>query len=136
MARIADNTISNNIAKRVFEAMWDWGGRGLVPTPPTPSSKQGLKQITDTGAIEALIDEVRCHQRGDGCGVQGRQREGLQRAGRPGNESDQGKANPQQVNELLLEKARLTGSRPAIGNRRAAMRRRVSGRTRTPLQLL
>ena len=52
--RIADNTISNNIAKKVFEALWN--GEGA--TADEIIDKQGLKQITDSGAIEALIDEV------------------------------------------------------------------------------
>jgi aspartyl-tRNA(Asn)/glutamyl-tRNA(Gln) amidotransferase subunit B len=52
--RIADNTISNNIAKKVFEALWN--GEGA--TADEVIDKQGLKQITDSGAIEALVDEV------------------------------------------------------------------------------
>jgi aspartyl-tRNA(Asn)/glutamyl-tRNA(Gln) amidotransferase subunit B len=52
--RIADNTISNNIAKKVFEALWNGEGRSADEI----IEKQGLKQITDSGAIEAIIDEV------------------------------------------------------------------------------
>ena len=54
IARIADSTISNNIAKKVFEALWNGEGQSADEI----IEKQGLKQITDTGAIEALIDEV------------------------------------------------------------------------------
>jgi aspartyl-tRNA(Asn)/glutamyl-tRNA(Gln) amidotransferase subunit B len=51
--RIKDNTISGKIAKQVFEAMWQGEGDadGVIQT-------QGLKQITDDSAIEAMIDEV------------------------------------------------------------------------------
>src|SRR5574343_244902 len=52
--RIADNTISNNIAKKVFEALWNGEGS----TADEVIDKQGLKQITDSGAIEALVGEV------------------------------------------------------------------------------
>ena len=52
--RIADNTISNNIAKKVFEALW----HGEGATADEVIDKQGLKQITDSGAIEALVAEV------------------------------------------------------------------------------
>ncbi|WP_020677426.1 Asp-tRNA(Asn)/Glu-tRNA(Gln) amidotransferase subunit GatB [Geopsychrobacter electrodiphilus] len=53
LGRIHDNTISNKIAKQVFEAMWTSGD-----SADSIIEKQGLKQVTDTGAIEALIDEV------------------------------------------------------------------------------
>ncbi len=51
--RIADNTISGKIAKQVFEAMWNGEGDA-----DSVIEKRGLKQITDSGAIEAMIDEV------------------------------------------------------------------------------
>ena len=51
--RIADNTISGKIAKQVFEAMWNGEGDA-----DTVIEKKGLKQITDTGAIEKIIDEI------------------------------------------------------------------------------
>ncbi len=50
---IADNTISGRIAKEVFEAMWETGkSAGDIV------EEKGLRQITDTGAIETAIDEV------------------------------------------------------------------------------
>ena len=51
VARIADNTISNTIAKKIFEAIWTGEGSSADEI----IEKQGLKQITDTGTIEALI---------------------------------------------------------------------------------
>jgi len=51
--RIADNTISGKIAKQVFEAMWQGEGNA-----DDIIDARGLKQITDSGAIESLIDEI------------------------------------------------------------------------------
>ena len=51
--RIADNTISGKIAKQVFEAMWSGEG-----SADDVIEARGLKQITDSGAIESLIDDV------------------------------------------------------------------------------
>ena len=53
LARIVDATISGKIAKEVFEQMWAQG-----KDADAIIEARGLKQITDTGAIEAVIDEV------------------------------------------------------------------------------
>jgi aspartyl-tRNA(Asn)/glutamyl-tRNA(Gln) amidotransferase subunit B len=53
LVRIKDNTISGNIAKKVFEIQWNEGG-----TADEVIEAKGLKQVTDTGAIETMIDEV------------------------------------------------------------------------------
>jgi aspartyl-tRNA(Asn)/glutamyl-tRNA(Gln) amidotransferase subunit B len=53
LRRIADQTISGKIAKEVFEAMWS-SGQGADAI----IEEKGLRQITDTGAIERVIDEV------------------------------------------------------------------------------
>lgn len=53
LARIQDNTISGKIAKTVFEHMWNGAG-----TADQVIEEQGLKQVTDSGAIEKMIDEV------------------------------------------------------------------------------
>lgn len=53
LVRIKDNTISGNIAKKVFEVQWNEGG-----TADEIIETKGLKQVTDTGAIESMIDEV------------------------------------------------------------------------------
>ncbi|MEN9831941.1 MAG: Aspartyl/glutamyl-tRNA(Asn/Gln) amidotransferase subunit, partial [Pseudomonadota bacterium] len=53
IGRIADNTISNSAAKQVFDALWTGGGEvdAIIEA-------KGLKQMNDTGALEAIIDEV------------------------------------------------------------------------------
>jgi aspartyl-tRNA(Asn)/glutamyl-tRNA(Gln) amidotransferase subunit B len=53
LARISDNTISGKIAKQVFEEMWQ-----CTATADEIIAEKGLKQITDTGAIEAIIDKI------------------------------------------------------------------------------
>jgi aspartyl-tRNA(Asn)/glutamyl-tRNA(Gln) amidotransferase subunit B len=53
LKRIEDNTISGKIAKTIFEALWN--GESDVDAI---IEKQGLKQVTDTGAIETLIDKI------------------------------------------------------------------------------
>src|SRR5690606_39455758 len=52
--RIKDNTISGKIAKMVFEAL----AAGEGATADEVIEKKGLKQVTDSGAIEAMLDEV------------------------------------------------------------------------------
>jgi len=51
--RIADKTISGTMAKKVFETMWNGGG-----DPDTIIDAQGLRQVSDTGAIDAVISQV------------------------------------------------------------------------------
>jgi aspartyl-tRNA(Asn)/glutamyl-tRNA(Gln) amidotransferase subunit B len=53
LARISDQTISGKIAKQVFEFMWH-----SEATADDIISEKGLKQITDTGAIEVIIDQL------------------------------------------------------------------------------
>jgi aspartyl-tRNA(Asn)/glutamyl-tRNA(Gln) amidotransferase subunit B len=53
LARIADNTISGKLAKEVFEVMWADGSDA-----DTVIEARGLKQITDSGAIEKMIEEI------------------------------------------------------------------------------
>jgi aspartyl-tRNA(Asn)/glutamyl-tRNA(Gln) amidotransferase subunit B len=97
--RISDNTISGKIAKEVLEAMW--AGEGDADAV---IAKKGLKQITDSGAIEKVIDEV--------IAKNPKQLEQY-RAGKEAlfgffvgqvMKATGGKANPAQVNELLKKK--------------------------------
>lgn len=97
--RVADNTISTSIAKSVFEAMWNGEGDADAII-----EKQGLKQITDTSALESIVDEVIANNP-----TQVEQyRSGKDKliAFFVGQvmKATKGKANPQQVNEILKEK--------------------------------
>ena len=98
--RIEDNTISGKLAKQVFAALWNGEGADADAI----IEAQGLKQVTDTGAIEAMIDEVIAANP-----------EQLQQY-RDGKEqlfgyfvgqvmkASKGKANPAQVNDILKQK--------------------------------
>lgn len=99
LKRIADNTISGKIAKQVFEYMWNGEGDA-----DTIIAQKGLKQVTDSGAIEKIIDEIM---------VNNPQQLEQYRAGKEKlfgffvgqvMKVTQGKANPAQVNELLKQK--------------------------------
>lgn len=97
--RIADNTISGKIAKTIFESLWNQEG-----DVDSIIEKKGLKQVTDTGAIEALIDKIIAanpQQLAD-------YRSGKDKlfgyfVGQAMKESG-GKMNPQQLNETLKKK--------------------------------
>jgi len=94
--RIQDNTISGKIAKEVFEAMW--AGEG---TADAVIESRGLKQITDTSAIEAIVDKVIAANPGQA----DEYRAGKDKligffVGQVMKETG-GKANPGQVNEIL-----------------------------------
>ncbi|RBP50927.1 Asp-tRNA(Asn)/Glu-tRNA(Gln) amidotransferase subunit GatB [Arenicella xantha] len=97
--RISDNTLSGKTAKQVFAALWDSEGE----VDQIIESK-GLKQITDTGAIEAIVDEVIA-----ACPDQVAQfNDGNDKVigflvGQVMQKS-RGKANPQMANKLLVEK--------------------------------
>ena len=99
MDRIADNTLSGNTAKQVFSALWDKQGE-----VDQIIEAKGLKQITDTGAIQSIVDEVIAN-----CPEQVEQF-------KSGNEKvigflvgqvmqkSKGKANPQMANKMLKDK--------------------------------
>ena len=97
--RIHDNTISGKIAKEVFEAMW--AGEGDADAV---IEARGLKQITDTSAIEAIVDKVIAANPGQA----EEYRAGKEKligffVGQVMKETG-GKANPGQVNEILRTK--------------------------------
>ncbi|HHI81777.1 MAG TPA: Asp-tRNA(Asn)/Glu-tRNA(Gln) amidotransferase subunit GatB [Rhizobiales bacterium] len=95
---IAQKTISGKIAKELFEIVWTEGG-----DPVTIVEERGMKQVTDTGAIEAAVDEV----------IAANPEKAGQVKAKPGMigwfvgqvmKASGGKANPQAVNELLRKK--------------------------------
>lgn len=98
--RIADNTLSNNIAKKVFEALWHGEGASADDI----IEKQGLKQITDTGAIEALVDEVLAHNAANVAEYKAGKDKAFNALVGQVMKAAKGKANPQQVNALLKKK--------------------------------
>ena len=102
--RIKDNTISGKIAKMVFEAL----AAGEGDSADAIIEAKGLKQVTDSGAIEAMLDEVLAANT-----AQVEQYRASDEAKRgkmfgffvgQAMKASKGKANPQQVNELLRKK--------------------------------
>jgi aspartyl-tRNA(Asn)/glutamyl-tRNA(Gln) amidotransferase subunit B len=105
VARIADNTISNAIGKKVFEALWNGEGQSADEI----IDSQGLKQVTDTGAIEAMIDEVlAANQKSVEEFRAGKEKAFNALVGQV-MKASKGKASPAQVNELLKKKLGCTG---------------------------
>ncbi len=103
LARIADNTISGKIAKTVFEKMWNNG-----QTADQVIDAEGLKQVTDTGAIEGLVDEVIAANPDQVAEyLSGKDKLIGFFVGKV-MQASQGKANPGMVNQLLKKK--LTGN--------------------------
>ena len=100
VARIADNTISNNIAKKVFESLWNSEGSSADEI----IDKQGLKQITDSGAIEMLIDDVLVSNPAMVAEFRAGKEKAFNALVGQAMKATKGKANPQQVNELLRKK--------------------------------
>ena len=98
--RIADNTISNKIARDVFEALWAGDGKDADAV----IEAKGWKQITDTGAIEALVDEVLgANQKSVEEYRAGKEKAFNALVGQA-MKATRGKANPQQVTDLLKKK--------------------------------
>jgi len=100
--RIKDNTISGKIAKQVFAAMWEGEGDADVII-----EAKGLKQVTDTGAIEKIVDEVLANNQAQVEQYRGGNEKVLGFFVGQIMKASQGKANPGQVNQLL--KAKLQG---------------------------
>lgn len=103
ITRLADNTISGKIAKQVFDAMWNGEGDAdsIIET-------RGLKQVSDTGALEKMVDEVIANNM-----AQVENYRSADPAKQPRMlgffvgqimKASKGQANPQQVNQILLDK--------------------------------
>ncbi|MDJ0834433.1 MAG: Asp-tRNA(Asn)/Glu-tRNA(Gln) amidotransferase subunit GatB [Gammaproteobacteria bacterium] len=99
LERIADNTISGKIAKEVFEAMWNGEG-----SADDIIDKRGLKQITDSGAIEQLIDDVIANNPDQVEQFKAGKDKVLGFLVGQVMKQSKGKANPGQVNQMLRDK--------------------------------
>ena len=99
VTRIVDNTISGKIAKEVFEAMWAEG----KPADAIIEAK-GLRQITDTSAIEKAIDEVMAKNPGQLADYRSGKDKLFGFFVGQVMKATGGKANPAQLNELLKKK--------------------------------
>ena len=99
LQRIKDNTISGKIAKDVLDAMWNGEG-----SADEVIESKGLKQITDTGAIEAFVDEVIASNPSQFEELKGGKDKMMGFFVGQVMKMSKGKANPAQVNELIRSK--------------------------------
>lgn len=97
--RIADETISGKIGKEVFEALWSDGGdvESII-------DDRGLRQITDTASIEAIVDDVMSANSSQVEQYRSGKTQVIGYLVGQVMKASKGKANPQQVNSILREK--------------------------------
>jgi len=105
LQRVADGTISNKIAKDIFEILWEEALSGKpVSSVDQIIEAKGLKQISDSGALELIIDTVlAANQKSVEEFRSGKEKAFNALVGQI-MKASQGKANPGQVNELLRKK--------------------------------
>ncbi|NMG53605.1 Asp-tRNA(Asn)/Glu-tRNA(Gln) amidotransferase subunit GatB [Aromatoleum aromaticum] len=102
--RIADGTISNNIARKVFAALWNGEGGSGADAADRIIEAQGLRQVNDSSALEPLIDEVlAANQKSVDEFRAGKDKAFNALVGQV-MKASRGKANPAQVNEMLKRK--------------------------------
>jgi aspartyl-tRNA(Asn)/glutamyl-tRNA(Gln) amidotransferase subunit B len=99
IGRISDNTISNNAARQVFEGLWNREGEvdALIEA-------KGLKQMNDTGELEKIIDDVLAANPKNVEEFKAGNTKALNGLVGPIMKASKGKANPAQVNALLMKK--------------------------------
>jgi len=106
IGRISDNTISNNAARQVFEGLWNQegsSGNGESDVDALIDAK-GLKQMNDSGELEKIIDEVLAANPKNVEEFKAGNAKALNGLVGPIMKASKGKANPTQVNALLLKK--------------------------------
>ena len=104
IGRVLDGTINNKTAKEVFAALW----KGEGASADAIIEARGLKQISDAGAIEKLIDEVLAAHPGPVAEFRAGKEKAFNSLVGQAMKATRGKANPQQVNEIL--RRRLGGA--------------------------
>jgi len=97
IGRVLDGTINNKTAKEVFAALWNGEGASADAV----IEARGLKQISDVGAIEKLIDEVLAANPGPVAEFRSGKEKAFNSLVGQCMKATRGKANPQQVNEIL-----------------------------------
>ena len=100
IARIADGTVSNNAARQVFDALWSGDAAGVDAV----IEARGLKQMSDTGALEAIVDQVLAANPKSIEEFRAGKDKAFNALVGQVMKASQGKANPAQVNELLKRK--------------------------------
>ncbi len=100
IARIADGTISNNGARQVFDALWS----GKAGDIDSLIETLNLRQMSDSGALEAIIDEVIAANPKSVEEYRAGKDKAFNALVGQAMKASKGKANPAQVNELLKKK--------------------------------
>lgn len=103
LERIADGTISNKIAKEVFGAMWEATSSSAALADEIIESK-GLKQISDSGALEKIVDEVLAANAKSVEEYKAGKEKAFNALIGQAMKASKGKANPAQLTELLKQK--------------------------------
>ena len=103
VARISDGTVSNNAARQVFEALWS----GEASDVDAVIEAKGLKQMNDSGALEAIVDAVIAANPGNVEQFKAGKDKAFNALVGQVMKASKGKANPQQATDVL--RARLGG---------------------------
>ena len=106
ITRISDGTISNNAARQVMDALWedDKGSSSASASVDAIIEARGLKQMNDSGALEAIVDQVIAANAKNVAEYKGGNEKALNGLVGQIMKASKGKANPQQVNDLLRAK--------------------------------
>ncbi len=99
ITRIMDKTLSSKLAKEVFDALWNGEG-----SADEIIDERGLKQISDSGAIEKLVDEVLAANQQQVADYLGGKQKAFNSLVGQVMKASKGKANPAQVNQILKDK--------------------------------
>jgi aspartyl-tRNA(Asn)/glutamyl-tRNA(Gln) amidotransferase subunit B len=98
--RIADGTVSNNAARQVFEVLWSGEGADVDAV----IESRGLKQMNDSGALEKIVDEVIAANPANVEQIRAGKDKAFNALVGQAMKASKGKANPQQVGEMLRSK--------------------------------
>ncbi len=100
IGRISDGTISNNAARQVFEALWTGEGQDVDAL----IEAKGLRQMSDTGELETIIDGILAANPDNVAQFKAGKDKAFNALVGQAMKATKGKANPQQVNDLLRRK--------------------------------
>jgi aspartyl-tRNA(Asn)/glutamyl-tRNA(Gln) amidotransferase subunit B len=103
VGRVADGTVSNNAARQVFDALWTGDGSDVDAV----IEAKGLKQVNDSGALEKIVDEVIAANPANVEQVRAGKDKAFNALVGQAMKASKGKANPQQVGDLLRKKLGL-----------------------------
>jgi aspartyl-tRNA(Asn)/glutamyl-tRNA(Gln) amidotransferase subunit B len=106
--RVADGTVSNNGARQLFEALWsgdaDAGGEDPTTAIDGLIEARGLKQMSDSGALEAIVDEVLAANEKSVAEFRAGKDKAFNALVGQVMKASKGKANPAQASEILRRK--------------------------------